>query len=271
MTRDMAVKTSGELAGGSEGDAETGPARGAEGGRRVLALLTAFSQDRHTMTARELAKATAIPLPSVYRYVALLRDMGLFVGDDRGYYHLSARMIALAGAAEAAETLIDFADPVMRRLSAETRETVILVRLIARSAVCVHRVESTQRLRTSYEPGQPLSLEHGASARLLLASMPAAARQEYLAPLARRDNDAAVRLAEQAAIAGRRGWAVSEEEIDRGVWAAAAAVRDSKGIVAALSVPSPLVRAPAAMQDRLLGMVRAAAEEINEALRAAHR
>jgi DNA-binding IclR family transcriptional regulator len=231
----------------------------------------AFSRERHTLTARDLAVATAIPLPSVYRYVALLRDQGLLTGDDRGYYHLSARLIALAGAAEAAETLIDFADPVMRRLSAETGETVILVRLIARSAVCVHRVESTQRLRTSYEPGQPLSLEHGASARLLLASMPAAARREYLAPLARRDNDAAARLEEQAAIAGRRGWAVSEEEIDRGVWAAAAAVRDSKGIVAALSVPSPLVRAPAAMQDQLLGKVRAAAEEINGALRAAHR
>jgi DNA-binding IclR family transcriptional regulator len=264
----MSVKTSGELPGG---DAEAGPGRGAEGARRVLALLMTFSRERHTVTARELAEATAIPLPSVYRYVALLRDMGLLVGDERGYYHLSARLIALAGAAEAAETLIDFADPVMRRLSAETGETVILVRLIARSAVCVHRVESTQRLRTSYEVGQPLSLEHGASARLLLASMSAEARREYLAPLARRDPGAAARLEEQAATAGRRGWAVSAEEIDRGVWAAAASVRDSTAIAAALSVPSPLVRAPAAMQDRLLGQVRAATKEINEALRAAHR
>jgi DNA-binding IclR family transcriptional regulator len=231
----------------------------------------AFSRERHTMTARELAAATAIPLPSVYRYVALLRDTGLLVGDDRGSYHLSARLTALAGAAEAAETLVDFADPVMRRLSAETGETVILVRLIARSAVCVHRVESTQSLRTSYEPGQPLSLEHGASARLLLASMPAGARRAYLAPLARRDAAAAAQLEEQAEIAGERGWAVSEEEIDRGVWAASAAVRDSGGIVAALAVPSPLVRAPAAMQDQLLGHVRSAAGDINRALRAAHR
>jgi DNA-binding IclR family transcriptional regulator len=245
--------------------------RGAEGGRRVLALLMAFSRQRHTMTARELADATAIPLPSVYRYVALLRDTGLLVGDDRGSYHLSARLTALAGAAHAAETLIDFADPVMRRLSAETGETVILIRLIARSAVCVHRVESTQSLRTSYEPGQPMSLEHGASARLLLASMPAGARREYLAPLARRDPEAAAQLEEHAEIAGERGWAVSEEEIDRGVWAASAAIRDSSGIVAALSVPSPLVRAPETMHEHLLGQVRAAADEINHALRAAHR
>jgi DNA-binding IclR family transcriptional regulator len=277
--RDAAVKTPG-VAGrgggdGGDGDGGDGDAggsgRGAEGGRRVLALLMAFSRDRHTLTARELAQATAIPLPSVYRYVALLRDEGLLSGDERGSYHLSSRLIALARAAEAAESLIDFADPVMRRLSAETGETVILVRLIARSAVCVHRIESTQSLRTSYEPGQPLSLERGASARLLLAGLSAEARRDYLAPLARRDAAGAARLEEQVAMAGERGWAVSEEEIDRGVWAASAAVRDSHGIVAALSVPSPLIRAPTAMQEQLLGQVRAAAGDINDALRAAHR
>jgi DNA-binding IclR family transcriptional regulator len=246
-------------------------ARSGEGARRALSILTAFSPERYTMTARELAQVTAIPLPSVYRYVALLRDMGLFVGDDRGSYHLSARLSALARAAEMAETLIDFADPVMRRLGAQTGETVILVRLIAQSAVCVHRIESTHSLRTSYEPGQPLSLERGASARLLLASMTDQARRDYLAPLATRDPEAAARLGEQAAIAGQRGWAVSEQEIDVGVWAAAAAVRDRSGVVAALSVPSPLVRAPEALHDELLGSVRAAADEINAALRAAHR
>jgi len=159
----------------------------------------------------------------------------------------------------------------MRRLSATTGETVILVRLIAQSAVCVHRIESRHSLRTSYEPGQPLSLERGASARLLLASMTAEARREYLAPLAARDPHEAARLEEQVVIAAERGWAVSEEEIDVGVWAAAAAVRDSARIVAALSVPSPLVRAPEALHEELLASVRAAAEEINAALRAAHR
>jgi len=256
---------------GGDGPGEAGHARGAEGARRAVALLTAFSRESHTLTARELADATAIPLPSVYRYVALLREEGMLVGDGRGRYHLSARLTALARAAEAAETLNALADPVMRRLAAQTGETVILVRLIARSAVCVHRVESTHRLRTSYEPGQSMPLERGASARLLLASLPDDAREYHLAPLAHRDPRAAARLTERVITARRDGWAVSEEEIDTGVWAASAAVRDSTGIVAALTVQSPLVRAPAAMQDQLLRRVRAAAEEINEALRAAHR
>jgi DNA-binding IclR family transcriptional regulator len=231
----------------------------------------AFTKERHTLSARDLAGATGIPLPSVYRYVAFLRDTGLLVGADQGGYHLSARLIQLAQAAEAAETLVDIADPVMRRLAAETGETVILVRLVGRSAVCVHRVESSHRLRTSFEPGQPMSLENGASARILLASMSPEARQAYLEPLAARDPAAAARLEEEVVVVEQRGWECSEEEIDKGIWAAAAAVRDSTGILASLSVPSPLVRAPAEMQHKLLSQVRAAAKEINELLRAAHR
>src|ERR1700739_3637775 len=74
------------------------PTSGAEGARRVLAVLQAFSPRQHTLTARELAESTAIPLPSMYRYIALLRDTGLLVGDDRGAYHLSARFMSFARA-----------------------------------------------------------------------------------------------------------------------------------------------------------------------------
>ena len=66
-------------------------ASGAEGARRVLAVLQAFSPQRHTLTARELAGVTGIPLPSMYRYIALLRETGLLAGDDRGAYRLTPR------------------------------------------------------------------------------------------------------------------------------------------------------------------------------------
>lgn len=239
------------------------PASGAEGARRVLAVLQAFSPQQHTLTARELAELTAIPLPSMYRYIALLRDTGLLIGDDHGAYHLSPRFISLARAAEAAETLIDVANPVMRNLVRECGETVIFVRLIARVPVCVHRVESEHHLRATFEPGQSLPLLQGASGRVLLAGLTERQRRDLLAPLAQTDPTAAVRLEQEIAKVAARGWATSEEEIDRGVWAAAAAVTDGRSTVAALTVPSPLVRAPSAQQERLLGQVRTAAARLS--------
>jgi DNA-binding IclR family transcriptional regulator len=207
----------------------------------------------------------------MYRYIALLREMGLLVGDDRGSYHLSARLISLARAAEAAESIIEFADPVMRNLATECGETVILVRLIARTPVCVHRVESAHHLRATFEPGQPLPLDRGASSRILLAGVASHTRRDYLRSLVQGDLEAAASLEEMIAEAAKCGWAVSEEEIDRGVWAASAAVTDGRSIIAALTVPSPLVRAPAELQDHLLAQVRAAAQELSELLRGVQR
>src|ERR1700724_1368342 len=126
---------------------EASAVHGCGGARRVLALMLAFSADKNTLTARDLAAATGIALPSVYRYITLLRETGLLAGDERGSYRLSARLIGLARAAEAAESIIDIADPVMRDLAAETGETVILVRLIGRSAVCVPPVQSAHQRR----------------------------------------------------------------------------------------------------------------------------
>jgi DNA-binding IclR family transcriptional regulator len=250
---------------------EANASHGCEGARRVLALMLTFSADDNTLTARQLAERTGIALPSVYRYITLLRETGLLAGDERGSYRLSARLIGLAKAAEAAESIIDVADPVMRNLAAQTGETVILVRLIGRSAVCVHRVQSAQRLRISFEPGQPLPLERGASARLLLASLTPNVRKEYLAPLAERDPEAAAILEKRILTAGQQGFATSEEEIDKGVWAASAQVTQGKRMVGVLTVPSPLVRAPAEQRAQLLGQVRRAALAINDSLRSTAR
>ncbi len=263
MATYSAVGASG--APGAHGQAAA--ASGAEGARRVLSVLQAFSPRHHTLTARDLAESTGIPLPSMYRYIALLRETGLLVGDERGAYHLSARLISLSRAAEAAESIIEIADPVMRELVRECGETVILVRLIGRIPVCVHRVESAHHLRATFEPGQPLPLERGASGRVLLAGLTPQTRRDYLAPFAQADPEAAARVERSAAEAAERGWAVSEEEIDRGVWAASAAVTDGRATIAALTVPSPLVRAPVALQDRLLGQVRTAARAVSDLVR----
>jgi len=250
---------------------EANAAHGCEGARRVLALMLTFSADENTLTARQLAERTGIALPSVYRYITLLRETGLLAGDERGSYRLSARLIGLARAADAAESIIDVADPVMHDLAERTGETVILVRLIGRSAVCVHRVQSAQQLRISFEAGQPLPIDRGASARLLLSSVPPHIRKEYLAPLAERDPEAAALLEKKILLAGQQGYATSEEEIHKGVWAAAAQVMYGKRMVAVLTVPSPLVRAPAEQRALLLSQLRASARAIEDGLRTARR
>jgi DNA-binding IclR family transcriptional regulator len=251
---------------GASGVTEAEARPGAESVRRTLELLLAFTRETHTFSARQLAAETGIPLPTVYRHVALLRNMGLLVGDDQGGFHLSARFITLAQAAEASEPLISQADPVMRGLAAACGETVLLVRMIAGSAVCIHRIESAHRLRISFEPGQALPLTRGASSRILLTSLPPAVLRHRFDELAKSDRRAAERLRADVETARKQGWATSEEEIDPGIWAASAAIFSGQTVVAALTVPSPLVRAPDKIRKHLLDQVRSAADDLSRRL-----
>lgn len=210
-----------------------GPLPGAESARRVLDVVLAFSTTRHTLSAKEIADLTGIPLPSVYRYVALLRDAGLLIGGSQGY-HLSTRFIALSRAAQAAEGIIEIARDTVRRLADRTGETVLLARLITGTPVCVHRVESPHKLRYSFDPGEPLPLDRGATSRVLL---------------------------------GPVDWAVAAEELDEGIWAASAAIRGADGeVCAALTLTAPLFRTPPDARDRLTGLVRGAAAEVSSLL-----
>ena len=144
---------------------EANAAHGCEGARRVLALLLTFSADDNTLTARQLAERTGIALPSVYRYITPVRETGLLAGDERGSYRLSARLIGLAWAAEAAESIIDVADPVMQDLAEQTgadrhpgpadRPVGGALHLGAIRAAAAHLVEV----------GAAAAVERGASAR----------------------------------------------------------------------------------------------------------
>jgi DNA-binding IclR family transcriptional regulator len=254
----------------SNGNDAEGQDRRTGSARRVLDLLLCFNKRSHTLSSRDLSAMTGIALPSVYRYVALLRETGLLVGDERGNYHVSMRVATLAGAAEAADSLIDIADPVMRRLREVTGETVLLARLVGQVAVCVHRIECSHLVRLTIAPGEPIRLKYGASSRVLLATMPPAEQRIVLERRAAEDPVAAAQLEQSVALAKKRGWATSEEDPETGVWAASAAVLDPAGrTIAALSVPAPIDRAPKEVREKRLSLVRGAAEEITRLI-AAH-
>lgn len=223
------------------------------------------------MTAKELAAVAEIPLPSVYRYIATLREAALLVGDEQGGYHLSTTFVTLAGAAQAAERLIDVADPLMRDLSARAGETVALVRVVNGALTCVHRVDPGRPTGfgcSSLVPGRPLSFERGASARVLLASMDVERRAQHLQVLRDRDPEKAGRLEQEVTLAASRRWATSVQEVDPDTWAAAAPIDGDRRAVAAVSVSCPVARATEPVRVRLLGQVRSYAAAIGLALRA---
>ncbi|MBN9010881.1 MAG: helix-turn-helix domain-containing protein, partial [Rhizobiales bacterium] len=72
---------------------------GAASARKLLSVLLCFSIDRPFWTVPDLSRALDVSLSTMYRYVALLREVGLLEPVADNAYRLTGRIMGLARAA----------------------------------------------------------------------------------------------------------------------------------------------------------------------------
>lgn len=242
---------------------------GAESSRRLLRLLLCFTEKRPVWTATELAAALGMSMSMVYRYVALLREVGLVDAAPENRYRLTDLTSALAGAAAAAQPPIaDFALPVIARIRDEVDETVLVARRSGWRVYTVERIEAQRPVRLQFEPGQAMNLHTGALSRVLLAAMPDYERQSYLHHLSTDEQSRPLLQPESLAQVLRDGFAESFEEIDDGIWGVAAPITSNGTNYGAIGCAAPLFRTPESKRDQIRDLIVAGAEEIVRALEA---
>jgi DNA-binding IclR family transcriptional regulator len=233
-------------------------------------MLMQFGPGLATARVDRLARGADVPLSSAYRYLTLLRDAGLVVEAGQGTYQLTPRVLALAHAARAANGITAQLPGVLQGLRERTGESALYVRRFADMAICVDLVESSQPVRLSFTPGHPMPLHAGAGAKLLLAHLADDDQARYLRALRTQAvfHDRCARLEREIPLMRDRGWATSEAEVDDGVWAAAAIVRDAAGVAGALSVAGPAYRLDEPKRAAILAQVRDAAQRLSHELAA---
>ena len=242
---------------------------GAESARKMLSMLLCFSADQPTWSVPQLAEEVELSTSSAYRYVAVLRDVGLLATAGENAYRVTAKAVGLARAADAARApLIDTALPIMTRLRDQIDETVLVAQRTGTTVYCVDRVESRHPVRLQFDRGQPMPLHSGALARVLLAAMPTRDREDYLRkviPSVTRDQG---RLLTDEALAevSRTGAAESTGEVDVGIWGAASAILVDKRVVASIGTAAPEYRMDPARRAEVRRLVDVAADEISRAL-----
>lgn len=240
---------------------------GVDSARRVVQLLTLFSESRPTLSVDQMVQLAGIPPASTYRYLALLKELQLVEETSYRTYSLSPRALAIGRAAEAASPLGAMIHPVLSELSAECGEAALLMRRIGDSAIAADVVETAQPVRISFQTGQPMALHRGAGAKLLLAAM----GQEWVSGYCSRvrmdgaDVEQESLLAETERIQNR-GFAESASEVDAGVWAVAAPIRSGARVLAAITVAGPEYRLDRTVATRIRGRVVDAAARINARL-----
>ncbi|MFC3577489.1 IclR family transcriptional regulator [Streptomyces yaanensis] len=239
---------------------------------RALDILGLFTESKLSISGQEVATALGTARSTAYRYLQSLVGSGFLEEDPGGGFRLGLRVLELARLARRGYGLSEVALPVMRDLSAEVGETVLLTRRAGGAAICVERCEAEHPVRISYERGSVLPANAGASALALLAWLPEKESRELLEGqrlqrfTARTMTDVDVLLARLAEIR-RDGHCVSRGELDADILGIAAPVRGASGtVLAALSVAALEHRIPDRRLDQVVQAVRGAAEHISERL-----
>ncbi|MEV0646315.1 IclR family transcriptional regulator [Phytomonospora sp. NPDC050363] len=248
-------------------DGET-PAEPAESGGvrsvgRALDILSLLTEDRPTITVREIVEATGLAKTTVIRLTATLEHNGLLWATAGGYM-AGPGLWRWAHLVRHSWELPPETRRMMRELASRRRETVNLY--VARDIVrvCIAQQESPQPLRHVVHIGDELPLWGGASAKVLLHD----ASPALLARIARSSpygEGHVRRLEEWIAEAAHQGHAVSHGEREDGLSAVAAPVRGPSGaVVAALTLSGPTVRFTETKTEEFAADLRQVARHMSE-------
>ena len=240
---------------------------------RVFTILEAFTEFRPEWSTSDLARSLELPIPTVHRLLAVLARLGYVSRDEQTRkFRLGGAALQLGEQARAVTDLRAVAMMPLRRLSQETGETALLTAVSPKRdcSVCLERVETSQPLRLSVQPGRQLPLHAGSSEKALLAFMPANEVERLLAgPLERlctaTITDAHSLRRDLQAIRDR-GWASSHEETNIGVWGIAVPVISEDDVVCAVGIAGPSTRLSDEVIRRDVPLVQRAALAVARSL-----
>ncbi|MBV7485981.1 IclR family transcriptional regulator [Bordetella sp. BOR01] len=231
------------------------------GADRILYVLATLARNDGPLAIHALAEKTGLAQSTLYRQVALLKRWG-FVAEQGGEYGPGPLCVQLAWGFDQSSFLVQESQPDMARLAADSGETVGLLVAMKDQAVCLDMVESQHSLRCSIVKGRGLPLVRGASARSLMAFMPEARLRALLDDFRGAGTDVADLVASLDPIRAA-GYAVTDGEVDAGVWGVSVPVFQRPHLaVASITLMAPSTRA-VARASSLIDMTTAAARRIS--------
>jgi DNA-binding IclR family transcriptional regulator len=222
---------------------ESVESQGVRSVQRALDILSLLTEDKPSVSTREVVDATGLAKTTVIRLVQTLEQSGLLWATASGYM-AGPRLWRWAHLARRSWELPPETQQMMRDLAMEQRETVNLYLLRDISRVCVAQQESPQPLRHVVHVGDELPTWAGAASKVLLRNAPDSLLERIAlnSPYGVRH---VRRMREWIAEADHAGYAVSHGERDDGLSAVAVPVLGRSGaVVAALSLSGPTLRFP---------------------------
>jgi len=224
----------------------------------------------------EVAGELGVHKSTAFRLVATLEQRGLVEQtEDRGKYRLGVGLLRLAGATTARLDVVQEARPICRRLAQETGETVNIAVLSESSALYLDQVAGSSALQSHNWVGQHIPLHATSNGKVLLSGLEGDRLGEVLRRLPSYTDATITRkskLRQELERVRADGYAVAVDELEVGLSAVAAPIRNAHGdVIASMSVSGPTFRMPTDKLDRAVKLCVDAADEVSHRLGWGHR
>lgn len=232
---------------------------------RGLRVLELFSADHRPMTLSDIAKAANLPRATARRILMTLEKGGFVIGDGK-LFSLTSRVLALASAYLSSNQIVTVVQPMIDRVSTETKEVCSLAILDGDQAIFIARASPARVFSAGIDIGYRLPAFCTSVGRVLLGRLPpdeltaTIGRMHLLAQTPFTVTDRDVLLA--AIITDRsKGYSLVDQEAEDGFRSLAVPVRRYDGeIVAAINVGAHVDRiSTGEMIDRFLPPLKNAA------------
>jgi IclR family transcriptional regulator, pca regulon regulatory protein len=204
-----------------------------------LRILSLFNEQRPAWRVTDLAAATGLPMPTVYRVVMTLASEGYLDHLPNGDYRPGVRTLALGTAALRSLDFVGIATPKLTELGQRTGETVNMAVLSGDRVLYLVRLRNADLVTANIQVGSTLPAVHTSIGKLLLAHLDEADLETRITEASFSANagpNAKVsldELHEELAAIRQQGWAMQDEELAYGLRSVAAPITGPDGRVVA--------------------------------------
>jgi len=239
---------------------------------RGLAIIRVFSAERSSLTVSEIAQISGLTRAAARRFLLTLSELGYVVAKSNRF-ELTPRVLELGYSYLSALSFPEIALPHLERLVAQTSEASEGSILDRGDIVYVVRVPGPALMTISVNIGARRPAHATAMGRVLLAHLPPADLDQYLAttalkPLLPRTITQPAALRSELDTVRRTGYALVNQELEEGLVAVAAPVRDRGGRTrAAINLSTHVGRKSVEDMRALVPLVQQTAADIELGLR----
>ncbi|MBF6397474.1 helix-turn-helix domain-containing protein [Nocardia cyriacigeorgica] len=239
---------------------------------RGFAVLTAFDSGRPNPTLAELANATGLAKPVIRRILLTLQRLGYVTGTGPRWT-LTPRVLSIAQHYSATHALLELAMPHLLAVAEQLQESASLGVLDGAEVVYAARVPVRRIMSINVAVGTRVPAYATSMGRALLAWAPRpivdkAIELTEFRPLTATTITNARELETELARVREKGYAITSEELEKGLISIAAPVRDHSGeVVAVIACSTSTGRTTAEEFERSASAcVSAAAEDLSRTL-----